>query len=61
MRRADETPEVGQLWQVYDPEGMEFFDALIVERTTRKWKALDIEHTSLIEVPSVSWFWKRIA
>lgn len=54
MRRADETPEVGQLWQVYDPKEMEFLDALIVERMTRKWKVLDIEHTSLIEVPNIS-------
>ncbi len=61
MRRQDEKPEVGDLWQVYDPQDGVFFDVYVIKRVKQRWQVLDLEHLSLVTVPSVAWFWARIA
>ncbi len=61
MRREEEQPEVGDLWQVYDPDNGEFFDVYVVKRTKLRWQVLDVDNFSLLTVPSVKWFWARIA
>ncbi len=60
MKREDETPGVGELWQMFDYDGL-FWDGYVVRQTAKQWKVLDLADHELVTVSNVKWFWTRVA
>jgi hypothetical protein len=60
MKRVDETPVAGELWQLYDPYGCEFFDGYVVRSKSHTSVVLDVTNGAIVEARS-TWFWHKIS